>query len=88
MAGIYERAVRGLLRLYKLTLSPFIGRQCRFEPSCSDFAAEVLIGHGPVKGGWLALGRVCRCRPGAAWGLDPAPAPTQGPARRRWKCEA
>ncbi len=88
MAGIYAGAVRGALRLYKLTLSPFIGRQCRFEPSCSAYAAEVLIGHGPVKGAWLALGRVCRCRPGASWGLDPAPAPAAGPARRRWKCEA
>lgn len=74
MTDIYARAVRGALRLYKLTLSPFIGRQCRFEPSCSVYAAEALISHGPLKGTWLTLGRVCRCRPGAAWGYDPVPA--------------
>ncbi len=50
MPDIYERTVRGALRLYKLTLSPFIGRQCRFAPSCSEYAAEALISHGPVKG--------------------------------------
>jgi putative membrane protein insertion efficiency factor len=87
MPDIYERAVRGALRLYKLTLSPFIGRQCRFAPSCSEYAAEALIGHGPVKGSWLAVKRVCRCRPGAAWGYDPPPERTSRPERRRWKCE-
>ncbi len=85
MTDIYARAVRGALRLYKLTLSPFIGRQCRFEPSCSEYAAQALISHGPIKGSWLTLGRVCRCRPGAAWGYDPVPAPDPDP--RRWKCE-
>ena len=85
MTDIYARAVRGALRLYKLTLSPFIGRQCRFEPSCSEYAAQALISHGPIKGSWLTLGRVCRCRPGAAWGYDPVPA--RDPDPRRWKCE-
>ena len=87
MTDIYAAAVRGALRLYKLTLSPFIGRQCRFMPSCSEYAAQVLIGHGPVKGTWLTLGRLCRCRPGAAWGYDPAPAGRPGKPQRRWKCE-
>jgi putative membrane protein insertion efficiency factor len=86
MTGIYEQAVRTALRVYKATLSPFIGRQCRFTPSCSEYAAEVLIGHGPWKGSRLALGRLCRCRPGAAWGYDPAP-PSPRAAQRRWKCE-
>ena len=86
MIDLYEHAVRGALRLYKLTLSPFIGRQCRFMPSCSEYAAEALIRHGPVKGSWLALGRLCRCRPGAAWGYDPPP-PGRGEAQRRWTCE-
>ena len=84
MTGIYARVVRLVLRAYKLTLSPLIGRQCRFTPTCSEYAAEVLIGHGPFKGSWLALGRLCRCRPGTGWGYDPAP---PGTAQRRWKCE-
>lgn len=85
MTDIYAASVRGALRLYKLTLSPFIGRQCRFEPSCSEYAAQALISHGPLKGSWLTLGRLCRCRPGAAWGYDPVPALVPNP--RRWKCE-
>lgn len=80
MGEIYERAVRLGLAAYKVTLSPFIGRQCRFEPSCSVYAAQALIGHGPVNGARLALGRLCRCRPGAAWGYDPPP---PGPRTRR-----
>jgi putative membrane protein insertion efficiency factor len=85
MTDIYARAVRLALRAYKLTLSPFIGRQCRFEPSCSEYAAEVLISHGPLKGSWLAMNRLCRCRPGATWGFDPAPPAPR--AARSWKCE-
>ena len=85
MIDIYERAVRGALRAYKLTLSPFIGRDCRFAPTCSEYAAEVLISHGFLKGTGLTINRLCRCRPGATWGLDPAP---PGPrAARSWKCE-
>lgn len=83
MADLYGRFIYGALRVYKLTLSPLIGRQCRFMPSCSEYAAQVLVGHGPVRGSWLAFKRVCRCRPMAAWGYDPPPEP----ARRQWKCE-
>jgi putative membrane protein insertion efficiency factor len=75
MTDLYACAVRTALRAYKVTLSPFIGRQCRFSPSCSAYAAQVLIDHGPLKGSQLALGRLCRCRPGAAWGYDPPPRP-------------
>jgi len=75
MAGNYERAVRAILRGYKLTLSPLIGRGCRFAPSCSEYAAEALIRHGPVKGALLAASRVCRCRPLGGSGYDPVPEP-------------
>lgn len=76
----YEQFVRLALRAYKLTLSPLIGRQCRFHPTCSEYAAEALITHGPVRGGWLAARRVCRCGPWGGWGYDPVP-----PAPREWK---
>ncbi len=84
MADLYGRLIFGALRVYKLTLSPFIGRQCRFMPSCSEYAAQVLVEQGPVRGSWMAFKRVCRCRPLAAWGYDPPP---PAPARREWKCE-
>jgi putative membrane protein insertion efficiency factor len=71
----YERTVRGALRAYKLTLSPMIGRQCRFLPTCSEYAAEALIQHGPWRGSLLAAGRLCRCHPLGGHGYDPVPPP-------------
>ncbi len=70
---LYERGVRGVLRAYKLTLSPLIGRQCRFMPSCSEYAAEALIRHGPWRGGYLTAHRLCRCHPFGGSGYDPVP---------------
>jgi putative membrane protein insertion efficiency factor len=69
----YERCVRGAIRVYKLTLSPWIGRQCRYLPTCSAYAEEALIRHGPWKGGALAVHRVCRCHPFGGSGYDPVP---------------
>jgi hypothetical protein len=88
----YESCVRGVLRAYKLTLSPLIGRGCRFVPTCSEYAAEALIGHGPWRGTSLAGRRLCRCHPWGGSGYDPVPPPRQrkgpeGPART-WTCES
>jgi hypothetical protein len=82
--SFYEHCVRGALRAYKLTLSPLIGRQCRFLPTCSEYAAEALISHGPWRGGWLAAKRVCRCNPWGGSGYDPPPPPSKA---RNWTCE-
>ena len=83
----YERTVRTGLRAYKLTLSPLIGRQCRFNPSCSEYAAAVLISHGPLRGGWLAARRLCRCNPWGGSGYDPPP-PRPDKGLRNWTCES
>jgi uncharacterized protein len=89
----YERCVRGLLRAYKLTLSPLIGRQCRFLPTCSEFAAEVLVSHGPWRGGVLAAHRLCRCNPWGGSGYDPPPQRQESSGqgaqapKRTWTCE-
>ena len=91
--SIYERIVRGAHRAYKLTLSPLIGRQCRFLPTCSDYAATVLISHGPWRGGALAARRLCRCHPWGGSGYDPPPPRERsnrtidGPSARIWICE-
>ena len=61
-SSLYERGVRLAHRGYKVTLSPLIGQQCRFMPTCSDYAAEAMITHGPTLGGWLAMKRFCRCK--------------------------
>ncbi|MBN8553110.1 MAG: membrane protein insertion efficiency factor YidD [Caulobacterales bacterium] len=71
--GLYETGVRLSHRAYKLTLSPLIGNQCRFLPTCSDYGAQALIDHGPVRGGYLTLRRVCRCNPLGGSGYDPVP---------------
>jgi putative membrane protein insertion efficiency factor len=85
---LYESCVAGALRAYKLTLSPLIGRQCRFLPTCSEYAAEALIAHGPWRGGLLAARRLCRCHPWGGAGYDPPPPRREAPApARSWTCE-
>lgn len=62
------------IRLYRLTLSAFVGRTCRHLPTCSEYAEEAILRHGVWRGGWLALARFARCRPGGSDGYDPVPA--------------
>ena len=66
-----------LVRAYQLTLSPFIGGQCRFYPTCSQYALESLERHGGVTGAALSAKRVLRCHPGNPGGFDPVPEPDQ-----------
>ena len=79
----YERSVRIAHRAYKLTLSPLIGRHCRYLPTCSDFAAQALIEHGPWRGGWLAARRLCSCHPFGGSGYDPPPPKKAEPETKR-----
>ena len=62
-----------LVRGYQLLLSPFAGGACRFEPSCSAYAATAVETHGLVRGLWLAVRRVARCHPLSRPGFDPVP---------------
>ena len=64
---------RGLIRLYQLTLSPFVGRHCRYLPTCSHYADEAMSRHGFWAGGWMTLARIARCHPFGASGFDPVP---------------
>jgi uncharacterized protein len=72
--SIPAQILLGAQRVYKLTLSPLIGQQCRFLPTCSNYAADCVRAHGAWAGSWMALARVCRCRPGGGSGYDPVPA--------------
>lgn len=64
-----------LIRVYQLLLSPLLGSNCRFHPSCSHYAADALRTHGSLKGSWLALRRILRCHPWHPGGYDPVPSP-------------
>ncbi len=61
------------VRAYRVTFSPIVGHNCRYQPTCSAYALEALDRHGGLKGGWLAARRVCRCHPWGASGYDPVP---------------
>jgi putative membrane protein insertion efficiency factor len=61
------------VQLYRWFLSPFLGRHCRFEPSCSAYALEAIEKHGALRGYALAARRLCRCHPFGAAGYDPVP---------------
>ncbi|HXX83727.1 MAG TPA: membrane protein insertion efficiency factor YidD [Casimicrobiaceae bacterium] len=62
-----------LLRAYQYAMRPLLGANCRFYPSCSDYACEAIERHGVLKGGWLASRRVLRCHPYHRGGFDPVP---------------
>ncbi len=72
----------GVIRLYRLILSPFIGRQCRYLPTCSHYGEEAIGRFGLWAGGWLTLSRFLRCGPFGASGFDPVP--DELPAGGRW----
>jgi putative membrane protein insertion efficiency factor len=61
------------ITIYRWTLSPLLGVNCRHLPSCSDYAREAIDRNGAWKGGWLTLARLCRCHPWGSHGYDPAP---------------
>jgi len=63
----------GLVRLYRLVLSPWLGSNCRYQPTCSSYAIEALQVHGVLRGTWLAVKRIGRCHPWGGSGYDPVP---------------
>lgn len=62
-----------LVWFYQYAISPLLPPSCRFLPTCSQYTLEALRKHGAIKGGWLAIKRIGRCRPGCPGGHDPVP---------------
>jgi putative membrane protein insertion efficiency factor len=67
-----------VIRLYRVTLSPFIGGQCRYEPTCSRYGLDAYRLYGPIRGTRLTLSRILRCHPFVKGGYDPVPIPEDG----------
>ncbi|GLK55831.1 hypothetical protein GCM10008170_18500 [Methylopila capsulata] len=80
-------ALRLPILAYRYSLSLLIGRQCRYLPTCSEFADEALARHGAWAGGWMAAGRICRCHPWGQDGFDPVPRalPSDAAWSRPWR---
>ena len=61
-----------LVLLYRATLGRLLGGQCRFQPTCSQYAIDAVNKHGPWRGSWMTAKRICRCHPWGGKGYDPA----------------
>jgi putative membrane protein insertion efficiency factor len=72
-ARIAKALLLAPIALYRLTISPLLGVNCRHLPCCSDYAREAIDQNGAWKGVWLALARLCRCHPWGSHGFDPVP---------------
>ena len=67
--------------LYRIAVSPWLGNNCRFDPSCSAYALQALRMHGAFRGSWLTIKRIGRCHPWGGSGYDPVPEKEQDPVK-------
>ena len=70
---IIQRILIALVRAYQFGISPDIGAQCRYTPTCSAYFIEAVEKYGALKGSWLGIRRILRCHPGRPGGYDPVP---------------
>ena len=82
-AAAVRSTLIGAIKLYRVTLSPWLGRQCRYVPTCSVYAEEAIERFGARRGSWLALKRLGRCHPWGSSGYDPVPEANAGPVAER-----
>ncbi|MDF1721559.1 MAG: membrane protein insertion efficiency factor YidD [Minwuia sp.] len=74
------------IRFYQYVISPWLGPNCRFQPTCSAYAIEALERHGLLRGSWLGLRRLSRCHPFGGHGYDPVPEPRKSAAHVAHDC--
>ena len=73
VARFVRLGLRGSIRLYQICLRPVLGPNCRFVPSCSDYALEAIAAYGAARGSTMAAARILRCNPWHPGGDDPVP---------------
>jgi len=73
LSRVLAKPFIGLVRLYRVAISPLLGMNCRYQPTCSSYAIEALERFGVLRGGWLAIRRIARCHPWGGSGYDPVP---------------
>ncbi|MCW8875657.1 MAG: membrane protein insertion efficiency factor YidD [Kangiellaceae bacterium] len=72
-----QKILIGFIRIYQKTLSLFIGGECRFYPTCSQYSIEAIQQHGSLKGSWMMIKRIGRCHPLNPGGVDNVPPAAQ-----------
>ncbi len=72
---LIQKALLATIKAYQLLLSPLLGSNCRFLPTCSQYAAEAISQHGARRAIWLTITRITRCHPFGGTGYDPVPGP-------------
>lgn len=73
MTRIPSQIMVGIIATYQKLVSPLLGANCRYQPTCSTYARQAIERFGLIRGGWLALRRLGRCHPFHAGGYDPVP---------------
>ena len=76
-SSIISWALKSLIIIYQYCISPILGKNCRFEPSCSMYAREAIVIHGPFYGCLLSFKRFIKCQPWGGTGYDPVPLNTE-----------
>lgn len=74
-SNIIKRSALFMVRMYQLCISPFTGGRaaCRFTPTCSEYTRQAIEKYGIIRGTYMGIKRICRCRPGGGFGYDPVP---------------
>ena len=73
LKSIFSKLIIGIVRFYQLAVSPWLGNNCRYSPTCSQYMIEAVNEWGPLKGCWLGIKRIGRCHPWGSGDHDPVP---------------
>ncbi|HMU66636.1 MAG TPA: membrane protein insertion efficiency factor YidD [Cellvibrionaceae bacterium] len=84
--ALIQQALQGVIRLYQVGISPWLGKNCRFYPSCSCYTHEAIAIHGPWRGLWLGICRIAKCHPWHPGGVDLVPVKPAVPKKLRLIC--